>query len=165
MLLGVLIMDNTWILIANASTATLYNFLPEPSPKHRSKLTVVQQFEHLDSRKKDTDLVSDREGGYTDQATGGSGNFVEEHDPHKYQGVIFARELFKRLEQGRVKQEFVSLIIAAPPEFMGHLRQCIDDHPFKKVAVKEVTKDYTKLSINDLIEALKLKEDKNKGPL
>lgn len=151
-------MDNIWILVANSSTATLYNFVPEKSPKHRSTLTVVQQFEHPDSRKKDVDLVSDREGEYVDQGTGGSGNYVQANDPHRYQGLIFARELFHRLEEGRVRQEFVSLILAAPPEFMGHLRQCIDDHPFKKVAIKEFVKDYTKLKVNDLTSALELEK-------
>ncbi len=149
-------MDNIWILVANASIATLYNFLPEKSSKHKPKLTVVHQFEHPDSRKRDSSLVSDREGEYMNQATGKSGSFIEAHDPHQYQGLIFARELFHRLEAGRVKQEFVSLILVSPPEFIGHLRQCIDDHPFKKVSIKEIVKDYTKFSLQDLTKALEL---------
>ena len=146
-------MENIWVLVANASVATLYNFIPK---QKKPTLTVLKQFEHPDSRKKDENLVSDREGRYANQATGGTGNFVEANDPHQYQGFVFARELFHYLEQNRVKQAFLSLILVAPPEFMGYLRQCIDDHPFKKVDLKEIVKDYTKLSVLELIKALEL---------
>ena len=137
-------MDNTWILVANASVATLYDYTPldsGASAQSRPKLTVIEEFLHPDSRKSDRELTTDREGAYISR--GGHGNFVEASDPHQYAGLVFARELARKLEQGRVQHQFGSLMLVAGPRFMGLLRQSIDEHPLKKVSIQEIQKELT----------------------
>ncbi len=150
------LMDNTWILVANASTATLYSFTPTESGKGKPQLTVVAELSHPQSREKDQELTSDRPGEYI-SGTGGHGNFAEASDPHQYEAVIFARELFHKLEQGRVSHQYRDLILVASPHFLGLLRQSIDERPLKNVAIQEVHKDYTKEKPQDLIKLLGLK--------
>jgi len=150
-------MDKTWILVANASMATLYECPAAVSAHSKPALAVVKEFYHPDSRKKDHDLVSDREGAYF-SGTGGHGNFVENSDPHQYEATVFARELYKHLEHGRVTNQYQSLILVAGPPFLGLLRQCIDERPLKNVALHEVPKEYVDKKLHELIELLDLKK-------
>jgi protein required for attachment to host cells len=143
-------MDKTWILVANASTAALYDYATSDKPT----LTVVKEFAHPDSRKKDHDLASDREGQYIARA-GGHGNFVESSDPHQYEATVFARELYQALEKGRVSHQYESLVLIAEPHFMGLLRQCIDERPLKNVHIREVQKEYTQKKPHELLDFLK----------
>ena len=57
-------MSTTWILVANASQATIYSRL-----NHGNQLDVVKELRHDESRQKGSDLASDRSGSYQSQAT------------------------------------------------------------------------------------------------
>ncbi len=149
-------MDNTWILVANASVAKLYSFSPSDSPKHKPKLTVVKEFQHPDSRKQDVDLVTDRPGDYKSKGGGGSGSFSQQTDPHQHEAEVFARELAHLLEKARAGQQFQALILVAGPHFMGLLRGCIDEHPLKHSPITEVQKDYTREKPDQLLDLLDL---------
>jgi len=149
-------MTKTWILIANASVAFLY----EPEwVNSKPTLKLVGEYSHPDSRKKDRQITSDREGQYIAR-TGGHGNFIEASDPHQYEAEVFARELFQVIEQGRVNNKYQSLTLIAAPHFMGLLRQCIDERPLKNVDITEIQKDYTKEKPHDLVKILNLKKPK-----
>ena len=148
-------MEKTWVLVANASKAVLYHFVP-PGAKEKPKLMIVDEFSHPESREKDHDLTSDREGEYISKP-GGHGNFIEASDPHKYEAKVFAHQLFQKLEQGRVGNQYQKLVLVAAPHFLGLLRQEIDERPLKKVTIKEITKDYTGEPSNELIKLLDLR--------
>jgi protein required for attachment to host cells len=145
-------MEKTWILVANSSRATLYGYTPSNT---KPGLQVLGEFEHIQSRKSDSELVTDREGAY--QSYGGHGNFIEQTDPHKHEAEVFARELYTKLEEGRTSHQFQDLILIAAPHFMGLLRSCIDGRPFKNVSIKEIQKDYTQEKPHSLIKILNLK--------
>lgn len=149
-------MDNIWVLVANASVATVYNFVSHKSSQQKPNLEVVEQFQHPDSRKKDQDLVSDRMGDYQSRNGAGRGSFVENSDPHQYEAEVFARELVHFLEKGRTAHKFASLMLVAEPHFMGLLRKCMDDHPLKHLPIKEVLKEYTQEKPDQLLTLLKL---------
>jgi protein required for attachment to host cells len=145
-------MEKTWIVVANASRATIYNYT---SSKNKPELTVVEELIHPDSRKKDSELVSDREGEY--RAAGGHGNFNEASDPHQYEAVVFARELSQKLEQAKSSQQYQALILVAAPRFMGLLRQSLNDRLFHDISIQEFQKDYTLEPQQELIKLLNLK--------
>lgn len=149
-------MDKTWILIANASTATLYDYVSSQSKNDKPELKVIQNFNHPESRKNDGELVTDKEGSYASRgATGGHyGNFVEASDPHQYQAKVFAHELFQKLEQGKGGNQYKKLILVASPHFLGLLRQCIDEKPFVNISIQEIKKDLTKEKPHSLIKLL-----------
>lgn len=145
-------MEKIWIVVANASHAVIYDYT---SSKSKPVLTVIDELTHADSRKKDSELVSDREGEY--RAAGGHGNFVESSDPHKYEAFVFARQLSRALEQSRQIQKYQALTIVAGPHFMGLLRQCMSEGPLKNMSIQEVVKDYSGQSPHELIKLLDLK--------
>lgn len=146
-------MEKTWILVANASRATLYGYTPSNA---KSTLSVVGEFEHTESRKPDRDLVSDRKGEYQ-SSYGGHGDFVEPTDPHKHEAEVFARELCTKLEEGWGNRQFQDLILIAAPPFLGLMRSCIDHRSLKKVPIQEIRKDYTLEKPHSLIKILDLK--------
>jgi protein required for attachment to host cells len=147
-------MDKTWVLVACASSAVLYDYVSRDSNTHKPALHVVEEFNHPDSRKKNTELVSDREGQY--RSGSGHGNFVETSDPHQFEAKAFAIELCKKLEQSRGANQFKSLVLVAEPHFMGLLRQCIENWPQQNVSIREILKDYTKEPVNKLLGLLNL---------
>lgn len=151
-------MDNTWILVANASMAILYSFVPTESPKKKLTLNIVGEYQHPASREHDHTLVSDRLGEYQKQRGYGHGSFAEPTDPHEYEREVFAKQLFHKLEEGRVANQYKGLILVSSPHFLGLLHQNIDNHPIKHLLIREVQKDYTKEDTKSLIKLLNLEE-------
>lgn len=131
-------MTTTWILVANASSASLYM---NNGPKQG--LEKIRTYEHAASREKASDLVSDRPGHFK-SAGNGRGAYVPPTDPKQNEAQQFALELTRELEHGRTSNEFQRLILVAPAQFMGliksntgsALRNLVSDH---------FEKDYTKL--------------------
>lgn len=148
-------MDKTWILVASASMATLYDYASPKSINGKPTLNTVKEFAHPDSRKKDRNLTSDRQGAF--MSSGSYGTFVDSSDPHQYEAEVFAHQLVQALEQGRVDNQYQALVLVSAPHFLGLLRKSIDDHPLKKMPIHEVEKDYTKNKPHELIELLNLK--------
>ncbi len=53
--------------------------------------------------------------------------------PKEQEAIAFARLLAKRIEAARAKSEIDRVILVAPPEFLGHLRDVLDDNARKIV--------------------------------
>lgn len=104
-------MESTWILVANASTARLF-----VSEDPRRSLRLAKDFQHPQSRMKDSDLVADRPGHGI-----GNGIFVPASDPHEQEAEAFAAELAAELERGRVSGECRRIVLIASPSFLGLL--------------------------------------------
>lgn len=140
-------MGNTWILVANASTAHLYlNTGP------RKGLKKIKEFDHAASREKGSRLVSDRPG-HNQSHGNGHGSLVPATDPKQNEARHFALELAKTLEQGRKVNEYQRLILVAPPSFMGMLKGSLDGHVLDKVS-DSFEKDYTKATEKELASHL-----------
>jgi len=143
-------MSATWALIANGSEARLFE-----TDDHLKKLTLVQQFNHPESREKGSDLASDRPGHYQGETTEAShGAFNEPTDPKAYEMERFAIELAKILEEGRVHNRYGGLIIASSPHFHGLLNQHMNEH-VGRLVVKHLEKDYTEVKEAELLEKLR----------
>lgn len=136
-------MTNTWLLVANASKATIYAIDKKQFVKGKEKLTLVKELTHPESRKKDIELTSDRSGHYQARGGEGHGSFIESTDPKQYEAEVFAKEVVRELEAGRVKNQYNELILVVPPQFYGLLHQNLH-HPLQQIIVKIIEKDYTK---------------------
>lgn len=139
----------TWLLIADASKARLFSmhkarFLQE---KHPNSLELIGQFTHDKSRKKNSELVTDRRGEF------GSGAFEMPTSPKVHEAEQFAHELASHLDSGRKDGTFRDLIIVAPPSFMGILHKQMPDSVNKLVSQK-IEKDYTYQTDHDLVNSL-----------
>ena len=127
----------TWILVANASLARLYEHL---GPNKGLKL--VKEMIHPESRLKNADLVTDRPGS---MAAGGNGQGAKQPHtvPKEHEAKVFAHELAQTLYNGRTRNAFGRAIVFAPPSFMGMLNAVID-HPTAQLITDRFEKDYTK---------------------
>jgi protein required for attachment to host cells len=136
-------MTRTWILVANASVATVYcNEGP------RKGLTLVKTLNHAASREKGSNLVSDRPG-HAQSHGNGHGAYVSAKSPKEVEAERFALELSRDLNQGRTHNAYQRLILIASPHFMGLLNHHLDSH-VRQLVCASVEKDYTKLPEKEL---------------
>ena len=117
----------TLILVADASRARLCSWNPT-----QSKLQILEEFAHPESRLHSRDLVSDRPGRTQAGPGGGRAAMDQRSDAHKREAERFATELAARLQREIGKSgPMTRLAVVAPPAFLGHLRnkfsrQCTD---------------------------------------
>ena len=148
-------MTNTWILVANSSEAKIFSVNKIKFINGKEKLSLIKEFDHPDSRKKDTEIASDKLGHY--QTGGlGHGSFVEATDPQKHEADNFAREVIEALEVSRVANQFRDLILVVPPHFHGLLNKHLHK-PLQKLIISVIEKDYTK-SPQNVLEVHLLKQ-------
>ena len=140
-------MATAWILVANASEAKVY------SNKGIGKgLEIVAKLSHPDSRKKTSDLVSDRPG-HMQGAGNGQGSRQPATDPKQHEHDIFARELAQQLDQGRTANSYQRLIVVAEAGFRGLLNGVMNSQVSGLVS-DSIDKDYTKLNDKELASHL-----------
>jgi protein required for attachment to host cells len=136
-------MSNTWILVANSSTANIYvNSGPNKG------LQLIKEFSHPESREKASELASDRPG-HNQGHGGGHGSFVPATDPKHNEAEHFAKLLAHELEQGRATNNFSRLILVASPPFIGLLNSELEEH-VRNLVTETIEKDYTRATEKEL---------------
>jgi len=130
-------MSVTWVLVANSSSACLYE-----NGGPGKGLRKVSVFDHAASRAKRAQLVSDTVGHGRSGAVRGIGH-ERASDPRREEAERFAEELVGTLETARLGHRFDRLVLAASPAFMGRLRRQLPA-PLARSLVLSVEKDYTK---------------------
>ncbi len=137
----------TWILVANASLAKLYENL---GPNKGLKL--VKELIHPESRLKNSELVTDRPGSMPSVGNG-QGSCQPQTIPKDHEAKVFAQELAQELYAGRTKNAYGRAIVIAPPSFMGMLNGVIDNTT-RQLITDRFEKDYTKSPEPQLRERL-----------
>lgn len=139
-------MATTWILVANASLAKLYE-----NEGPNKGLALVKELIHPESRQKNAELVTDRSGA---MGVGGAGGSMQaQTQPKQHEARVFAQELAQTLYQGRTSNAFKRAIVVAPPAFMGLLNATLDG-PTAQLVSDRFEKDYTKTPENELSKHL-----------
>lgn len=141
-------MRTTWILIANASEARLFQ-----AEKNTKNLTLLEEFKHPESREKTLDLISDIGGRYRNPGFAPGGLYQEPTPPKELEAERFAHELAVKLNKGRNLNQFHDLIVIAPPHFQGLLSRFCNSH-VKMLITHIFHKDYTKLKPHELPQYL-----------
>jgi protein required for attachment to host cells len=137
----------TWILVANASLAKLYENL---GPNKGLKL--VKELIHPESRLKNSELVTDRPGSMASVGNG-QGACQPQTIPKDHEAKVFAQELAQALYAGRTQNAYERAIVFAPPGFMGMLNSVLD-HTTSLLITDRFEKDYTKSPEPQLRERL-----------
>jgi protein required for attachment to host cells len=122
-------MTKTWILAAESSRAVLYRVESRIAP-----LVEVKSFSHPEGREQEQDMTSDRPGRAFDSLGNNRHAMGKEVDPRRQEAMQFSRRLADCLEQGRNQGDYEQLILIAPPEFLGLLRQTLSEQVLKKVS-------------------------------
>lgn len=135
-------MKNHWIVVADASRARVYS----SDPLGRT-LEPVTALDHPDSRKRSSELASDDRG----RARSGVTHLAYEAgtDPAEHAHHLFAVEVAELLAKGHGEGRYAELWLAAPPRFLGMLRDELRDD-VRRCVVREVPRDYTQAEPADL---------------
>ncbi len=142
-------MTTTWILVANATSALLWK-----SRGTGQDLELERRFEHPEGRLKNGEIASDSGGRNATPAGHGSRPATQWGTaPREAEAEKFAREIVHELSSGLVAKKFDRLLLAAPPDFMGKIRESLDTRLQEKVAAT-VVRDYTQLPAKELREKL-----------
>lgn len=138
----------SWLLIADASSARLFAVhKAKILSKDVNDLELLCEFSHPESRLKNKDLTSDKQGEF------GASTFTEATSPKEREALVFAHELLAKLDSGRVNNQCKEIIIFAPPAFMGLLNKNMKSETRRLVSL-EVEKDYSKQAAKELINSL-----------
>lgn len=132
-----------WIVLADASSARIFT-----REKGNHHLHLVQEFNHPESRKKASELVSDGSGRYKSSATLGGGAYSSRTDPKTVEAEHFAIELVDSLREAHQSKKFNSLVLVMPPHFQSLVKNHLQ--PLNGTVHKIITKDYTDLPIKKL---------------
>ena len=131
-------MSSIWILVSDACRAVLY-----ATGKRDDEWQVLGTYRHPESRLKNSELTP-TEPGHSLKSKGGSRHTVLKPDtsPKVAEMEHFAQQLADVLTAGTRQKSFDSVVLVAPPHFLGLLRRCLSTETEKRV-VTEVHKDYT----------------------
>ncbi len=140
---------NTWILVANATSALFWK-----SRGTGQDLELERRLEHPEGRLKNGEVTTDAGGRNATPAGQGSRPATQWGTAPREAGAEkFAREIAHELSSGLSAKKFDRLLLAAPPDFMGKIRESLDNRLQEKVAAT-VVRDYTLLPARELREKL-----------
>lgn len=140
-------MKLTWILVADSTRARIFT-ADTPS----STLEEIEDFSHAEGRLHDREITSDLPGKI--KSVGGGGHaFEQPTDPKKHEADNFAHRVAKYLEDAHNANRFEQLLIAAPPAFLGLLRNQLPEQ-IKKLVCFELDKEITRLNAADIRQHL-----------
>lgn len=106
-------------------------------------------------RKKDGELETDRPGRRSagPSAVGHHHGVTGEKSTVQHALTLFAKEVAKRIDADRVKNEFDKLVLVAGPKMLGLLRRSLPT-PSQSLLAAEVSKDLTHQSQAAILKAL-----------
>lgn len=140
---------DTLILVADASRARIFSAAQKGHP-----WKLLEELQHPESRMKNREL-DPMEQGRTQQSFG-AGHRPRMEPPTAPQEVEkehFAQQLADRLSQAVADGRCSSLVLVAPPHFLGHLRSRLSHHAAKCLAAT-LDKDYTGSDARELASRL-----------
>jgi protein required for attachment to host cells len=141
-------MSKIWVLVADSARARLFHADTPTGP--------LQEMNDLlmpDSRLKEGDLVSDRAGRAYDSAGKGRHAMDPATSAKDMEAHRFAVEIAEILEKQHQASAFNRLVVAAPPGFLGQLRDALSNGVREKVSA-ELDKDLVQFDSKAIREHL-----------
>lgn len=133
-------MESTWFVVADRSQAQLFEV---NGSRMKPTLTPIERLESPE-RRSDRRSSSSSASGRRDLVSETRGTFEE-------QDSKFVRQIVERLTQAQHQRQFGRLVIAAPADFVGRLRE-VARGSLQKAVVREIIGDYTNDSVHSLQE-------------
>lgn len=145
----------TWIVVANSSLAKIIHYTHETGWKE------MKTIEHVESRMKNVDLVSDKEGTTFDCVGAQRHHIDRKTSPKIHEADCFAKELISYLKKAHDQQAFLEIYLIASPAFLGRLRELEKD--LASYIRKEIHKDLVHEPLKRILQELDLSTDKRAG--
>jgi protein required for attachment to host cells len=114
-------MPATWVVVADSSAARIF-----VAGSSTGALQEIASYAHAEGRMHDRELRSDQPGRAFDSMGAGRHSMESKVSPREQEVQAFARQLADRVETARARNEINRVILVAPPEFLGHLRNALD---------------------------------------
>lgn len=133
-----------WIAVANRAAARIF--------AAESPLGAIDEIEtllHPAGRVPEQSLVTDRPGRHHDSGAGPGIHSDPDTVQHEHEAATFAGEIAACLAKGREAGRYGTLVIAAPPAFLGELRKHLDPQTQSLVTL-ELDKDLAHLDAREL---------------
>ena len=148
-------MDANWIVTANAGRA---RFFSEATPTSGlEEITdMVNPGARLRTDETEADKISPKAASDSKHGSGAPAPnkaYQPPTMPTEHEAELFAKNIAAFLLQALQEQRFAHLIIAASPEFLGVLRQCLAPQ-LCEVLTLSIDKDYTQLGPGQLLGRL-----------
>jgi protein required for attachment to host cells len=154
-------MSATWIVTANASRARFFS--QERSSDRLEEINgMVNEAVRLRTSETESDSIGLRSAGKSIHNVGAAtpNKTYEPHQtPEEHQAELFARSIATYLLQAYQENRLRQILLFASPQFLGILRKLLD--PGISAMVKlEVSKDYTQLNPQQLLEQIHTLQEK-----
>jgi protein required for attachment to host cells len=134
-----------WVLVASSARAILFSAEDRGGSLHNE-----ERWEDAMARLHDQDINTDRPGRSFDSHGEGRHAMEPRVDPKTEEAEHFARFVGEHLRETMQAQGGCErLHLIAAPEFLGHLRNCLDHHLQTKI-VSEIPKDLVMLDSEDI---------------
>ena len=135
----------TIVIVADNARARILEFHPAAS-----RLEEQEDFIHSEARLSNTELTSDSAGKSVDQ----HGSLDPATTAKEHEKQNFAKLLARHLKELHNRRHYESLILIAPPKFLGMLRKELPS-PLDKLVSSTIGKDLTTASVDDIIDHIK----------
>ncbi len=142
-------MDSTWFVVADRSQAHVYAV---EGSRTRPTLRPVQVLEQPTARR-----AGQAEAPSPSSASSSHRMMVDPTGIQAEQDRRFVRELTRHLTQAQHRKAFSRLLIAAPADFVGHLREAAG-RPLQRAVHREIIGDYTGDTLQALTERMRRQE-------
>ena len=141
-------MEATWFVVADRSQAQLFEV---EGTKLKPKLKPLGTIEHPEGRRAEARRTG------ASSSSGMRDLLVETNSMQEEQDRKFIRQLIDRLPQAQHSKQFDRLVIAAPADCVGRVRE-LAARSLSKIVVREIIGDYTNDTIHALQERARRKE-------
>jgi len=141
-------MEATWFVVADRSQAQLFEV---EGTRLKPKLRPLETIEHPEGRRAEA-----RRSGAS-SSSGMRDLLPDVNSTQEEQDRKFVRQLLERLTQAQHQGQFGRLVIAAPADFVGRLRE-LAARSLSKSVVREIIGDYTNDTVHALQERARQKE-------
>ncbi len=118
-----------WIVVAESSHARIFHCKAAGAALEEQAALV-----HPESRLHAQNISSDLPGQAFDSGGEGRHAMAAATDPKRHEAEVFAREVIAHIESARTRHKFDELILAAPPAFLGLLRERMSSALRQRVA-------------------------------
>jgi protein required for attachment to host cells len=136
----------TWILVCDGARGRIFSH--ESGTKG---LTVVTRAGNAEAHRRTRELGSDRPGRTHESTHTGQRHAMEPRvDWHRFEKARFAQEMAAVLDRAALDGAMDRLVLVAPPQVLGDLRQALGAHGKGKLA-GEINKDLTNLEAAELV--------------
>jgi protein required for attachment to host cells len=146
---------NVRIVVADERQASFYDAVTPKSP-----MTERGSLHNERGGKRDIDLETDRPGsrtgGTSAAGNGGSGHHhgvTGEKSTVQHELTLFAKEVARRIETDRARNEFDRLVLVAGPKMLGLLRQSLSS-PTQSMLAGEISKDILRQGPEVILKAV-----------